>query len=116
MSTRAQAVGVAAGIIILGALGVAAFSVSANADYPAPAKQAAGDADLDPFEPHTLDGHPGHVCKPHHAGYTYTPHRYPRMTGGEITAIIHRGFSPMRIPANTPDATWISSPPSEVMY
>jgi hypothetical protein len=109
---------VAAGIVALGVLGVVAFNfdASANADFPAPAKQAVGDADLDPFEPHTADGHPGHVCKPYHGGYTYTPHRYPRMTGGEITAIIHRGFSPMRVPSNAPDANWIVSPPSEVSF
>ena len=116
--TRGQSLMVAAGIILVAGLGVVAFTVTGNADFPAPDKQAVGDADLDPFTSHTLDGHPGHVCevKDHHGGYTYTPHRYPRMTGGEITAVIHRGFSPMRIPANTPDANWIVSPPSEVMF
>jgi hypothetical protein len=114
--TRTQALMLATVIIVAGALGYAAFSVSANADFPAPEKQAVGDADLDPFTGHTLDGHPGHVCEPHHSGYVYTRHRYPRMTGGEITAIIHRGFAPMRVPQNTPDASWIVSPPSEVMY
>jgi hypothetical protein len=118
--TRAQGLILAAGVILFAALGAVAFSMdtSANADFPAPEKQAAGDADLDPFTSHTLDGHPGHVCeiRDHHAGYTYTPHRFPRITGGEITAVIHRGFAPMRIPQNTPDATWIVSPPSEVMY
>jgi len=116
--TRGQGLMLAAAVILAGALGVVAFTVSGNADFPAPEKQVAGDADLDPFTAHTTDGHPGHVCeiKDHHAGYTYTVHRYPRMTGGEITAVIHRGFAPMRIPQNTPDASWIASPPSEVMY
>jgi hypothetical protein len=51
----------------------------------------------------------------HHAGYTYTPHRYPRACGGEITAVIHRGFSTMRIPA-VADVQWMIAPPSEVMW
>ena len=57
------------------------------------------------------------VCYPeeHHAGYTYTPHRYPRTVGGEVTATIHRGFSTMRIP-NTQDVRWLISPPSEVAW
>jgi len=116
--TRAQGLMIAGGLILAGGLGLVAFTVSGNADYPAPEKQVPGDADLDPFTAHTLDGHPGHVCeiRDHHAGYTYTVHRYPRVTGGEITAVIHRGFAPMRIPANTPDAGWIASPPSEVMF
>ena len=57
------------------------------------------------------------VCLPdeHHAGYTYTPHRYPRTCGGEITATIHHGFSTMRIP-NSQDVQWMIAPPSEVMF
>lgn len=56
-------------------------------------------------------------CHPeqHHAGYVYTPHAYPRTTGGEITALIHKGYSPMRIPQNTSDVQWIIAPPSEVI-
>ena len=57
-------------------------------------------------------------CHPeqHHAGYVYSPHRYPRATGGEITALIHRGYSTMRVPGATPDVQWIIAPPSEAMY
>ena len=51
----------------------------------------------------------------HHAGYTYTPHRYPRTCGGEITATIHKGWSPMRVP-NSQDVQWLIAPPSEVMF
>lgn len=56
-------------------------------------------------------------CHPqqHHAGYVYTPHCYPRTAGGEITAVIHRGFSTMRVPRDTPDVQWIIAPPSEVI-
>jgi uncharacterized membrane protein YagU involved in acid resistance len=65
------------------------------------------------------DPHPDHplFCQPedHHAGYTYTPHRYPRVTGGEITALIHRGFSPMRVPRSA-DVQWLIAPPSEVSF
>ena len=56
-------------------------------------------------------------CHPEqfHAGYFYTPHRYPRVAGGEITAVIHKGFSTMRVP-QVPDVQWIIAPPSEVMW
>ncbi len=66
-----------------------------------------------------VDPHPDHprFCQPeqHHNGYVYTPHRYPRVTGGEITAIIHRGFSPMRVP-DVADVQWLIAPPSEVAF
>lgn len=56
-------------------------------------------------------------CHPeqHHQGYVYTPHRYPRTTGGEITAAIHGGFSSMRVPNET-DVQWLIAPPSEVNF
>lgn len=56
-------------------------------------------------------------CHPQqfHAGYVYTPHRYPRVAGGEITALIHRGYSTMRVP-NQNDVQWLIAPPSEVMF
>lgn len=58
-----------------------------------------------------------HLCYPHehHAGYTYTRHRYPRSVGGEVSTLIHRGWSQMRIP-NEGDVQWIISPPSEVAW
>jgi hypothetical protein len=66
-----------------------------------------------------LNPHPDHpiFCQPedHHAGYVYTAHRYPRSTGGEITAVIHRGFSAMRVP-NIQDVQWLIAPPSEVAF
>jgi hypothetical protein len=80
-----------------------------------PPEQAAPDDDL----ARMTDPHPDHplFCQPedHHAGYTYTRHRYPRTTGGEITALIHRGFSPMRVPMSD-DVQWLIAPPSEVSF
>jgi hypothetical protein len=80
-----------------------------------PPKQAMPDDDL----ARMTDPHPDHpiFCQPedHHAGYVYTPHRYPRTTGGEITVAIHRGFSSMRVP-NVEDVQWLIAPPSEVSF
>jgi hypothetical protein len=80
-----------------------------------PPEQASPDDDLSRL----TDPHPDHplFCQPedHHAGYTYTPHRYPRTVGGEITALIHRGFSPMRVP-DVADVQWLIAPPSEVSF
>ena len=83
-----------------------------------PQKQAQPEDDLIGFTAHTKDGHPGVICErdDHHQGYVYTPHRYPRAVGGEISNAIHYGWSAMRVPRNTPDAGWIVSPPSEVMF
>jgi len=103
----------------LAALGVAGyFAVRATGtDLRQPAAQPAPADDIASFTSNTCDGRAGHVCEAadHHGGYTYTPHRYPRSTGGEITAVIHNGFSPMRVP-NQRDVQWIIAPPSEVMY
>src|SRR5215469_17957415 len=77
-----------------------------------PPKQPHPDDDLDRL---TDSGAPHCHPQQHHAGYVYTPHRYPRTTGGEITALIHRGYSTMRIPA-ADDAQWMIAPPSEVMW
>lgn len=62
------------------------------------------------------DGNVPH-CHPqqHHAGYVYTPHRYPRTAGGEITALIHHGYSSMRVPMEQ-DVQWLIAPPSEVIF
>jgi hypothetical protein len=116
MNTRDHiAIGVA--LTITAGLGYALLRTAGNAGMNAPAKQAAPADPLAGFGGHNLDGRPGNVCEPqvHLAGYVYTPHRYPRVTGGEVTAVIHRGFSTMRIPADTPDAQWIVAPPSEVI-
>jgi len=91
------------------------FGNGRTGGFNAPPKQPVPEDDLHAY----LNPHPDHpvICgqADHHAGYTYTPHRYPRVCGGEITAAIHRGFSPMRVP-NVADAQWIIAPPSEVMF
>jgi hypothetical protein len=46
-------------------------------------------------------------------GYAYHPHRYPKLCGGEITTLLHRGFSTASIPAED-DMEWLTKPPSEV--
>lgn len=45
----------------------------------------------------------------------YTPHRYPSVSGGNITALIHHGLSPLRKRAPS-DAKWIECPPANVMW
>jgi hypothetical protein len=85
--------------------------------FNAPAEQPHADDDLSRLMDHSPDGHPSVLCQPsqHHAGYVYTRHRYPRAVGGEITALIHKGYSSMRIP-NSQDVQWMIAPPSEVMF
>ena len=90
-----------------------------NADLTAPQKQPMPDDHV--FSPAAglivaVDGY-SRTCMPdeHHAGYTYTPHRYPRTVGGEISNTIHHGFSSMRVP-HVDDVQWIISPPSEVQF
>ena len=97
-----------------------AGKTSVNADLNAPQAQPMPDeftaqARLGIFV--HPDGHQN-VCLPeqHHAGYVYTPHRFPRSVGPDVTNAIHRGFSSMRIPGNAADAQWIIAPPSEVMW
>jgi hypothetical protein len=110
--------------LLVAAVGYIGFELAGlmteNAGMPNPQKQAAPDdleseARIGMFR--AIDGH-SVLCHPedHHAGYTYTPHRYPRTVGPEITNAIHRGFSSMRVPTDTPDAQWIISPPSEAAW
>ena len=90
-----------------------------NADLHAPQYQPAPEDPLFAANaglPVAPDGHSA-FCLPdqHHAGYTYTPHRYPRTAGGEITNTIHHGWSSMRVPS-AQDVQWLISPPSEVAW
>lgn len=48
----------------------------------------------------------------HLNGYVYTPHRYPVMTGQEITTVINRGHATLKLP-HAADTGWIVAPPSE---
>lgn len=43
------------------------------------------------------------------------PHRYPTVSGGNITALIHHGLSPLR-QSKGMDQRWITRPPGEVMW
>lgn len=45
----------------------------------------------------------------------YTPHRYPNVSGSNITALVHHGFTPLRKRAPS-DSKWIECPPAEVMF
>jgi hypothetical protein len=109
--------------VMLGALAVIAATVAwpmfagGGSGFAQPQAQPVPDTDLNRIMDYQLDGHPGVACQPHqhHSGYTYTRHRYPRTVGGEITALIHKGYSPMRVP-NVTDVQWIIAPPSEVMW
>ena len=49
----------------------------------------------------------------HLNGYVYTPHRFPRVCGGEISNTIHYGWASLRIPHDR-DMTWLTAPPGEV--
>jgi len=109
---------IAAAILITGGAAWAAMSSSPGGDLAQPEKQPSPIDDVARFTTYSADGHPGHLlpAADHHAGYTYTPHRYPRCVGGEITAVLHRGFATMRVPSGTPDEQWITAPPSEAMF
>lgn len=52
-----------------------------------------------------VDDHTGPVI--------FTPHRYPKLAGGELTTLMHRGWGTAALPADD-DMTWLSQPPSEV--
>jgi hypothetical protein len=43
------------------------------------------------------------------------PHRYPSTCGGNVTALIHHGLSPLSKHAPH-DSKWIEQPPSNVMW
>ncbi len=97
--------------VVLVVLGRGAFKVTANADFNAPSHQPRAVDDVARVQSHNLDGHPGHVYG-NHAGYVYTPCRYPRTVGGEISALIHHGHTVMRIP-DADFSQWMIAPPSE---
>lgn len=112
--------------VVLGGLAFAAYkggaALTVNADLNAPVQQPADDRDTDLERAlgglNQPDGHKQHVCLPHQHfnGYVFTPHRFPRTVGGEITAAIHHGFSSMGIPAKGDLAEWMVRPPSEAAW
>ena len=105
-------VAVAAGVAVLGVFLLTRSSGEKAPGFGPPAKQPAAQDDIWQAT-NPCSGTPQFA--PNHPGYVYTPHRYPRACGGELTALIHMGFSPMRIP-NRPDIQWMIAPPSEAMY
>lgn len=76
-----------------------------------PKVPAADSEDIPPFVPPPA----APICGPdqHVGGYVFTPHRYPRMAGGELSAVIHHGHATLKIP-HAKDMTWLMRPPSEV--
>ncbi len=71
---------------------------------------AAQSADVPAFTP--PPGAPVLGPYQHMAGYVFTPHRYPRACGNDISALIHHGHAVMRYPSES-DIDWMFKPPSE---
>lgn len=51
----------------------------------------------------------------HVGAVVFTPHRYPRVCGGEMSALINGGFGTLQLP-HEDDMTWLIRPPSEVSF
>lgn len=92
-------------------LALAVIAVTAWAGW----RSAGGAAMAPPPQPVPEPDLPEHLCQEyeHMAGVTYQPHRYPRMVGQEVTALLHRGWSSARI-RDRRDVQWMIHPPSEV--
>lgn len=45
----------------------------------------------------------------------FTPHKYPTVSGGNISTLIHQGFDAMIKPAPQDD-DWRTAPPAEIQY
>jgi hypothetical protein len=65
----------------------------------------------DQGEQHT--GHEWHTPSYDRGGEITLPHRYPRVCGANMTAVMHHGFSALNRP-NAQDNDWVNFPPSEV--
>lgn len=66
--------------------------------------------DVPPFTPPPT--HPVVGVEQHLRGFIYMPHRYPRVCGQEITAVINGGQATLRLP-HEKDMDWLTRPPSE---
>lgn len=66
--------------------------------------------DLRPFTP--PKGAPVIGVDQHLRGVVYSPHRYPAVCGGDVTALIWYGHRPLLIPHER-DFDWLQRPPSE---
>lgn len=47
--------------------------------------------------------------------FTDTKHRYPTVTGTNISTLIHHGYSPLMVPSER-DYAWMVDPPSESIF
>jgi hypothetical protein len=45
----------------------------------------------------------------------FTPHKYPAVSGANVSTLIHHGMDRLCVPAPQ-DADWIERPPGEVMF
>ena len=64
---------------------------------------------IDPQQPNLTAA--GGIANP---DQIFTPHRYPRVCGGELTTVIHYGHSRLTVPHER-DRNWIVNPPSEAI-
>lgn len=55
---------------------------------------------------------PGYDPEPNGQPMRTLPHRYPRVTGANVSAVIHRGFDALKYGAPE-DNEWMQNPPSE---
>jgi hypothetical protein len=64
--------------------------------------------------PHPYQEHHYHeYVAPVEHGHVFTPHRYPAVSGGNMSAIMHHGWSAVMKPGKSNPA-WIECPPSEL--
>ena len=87
------------------------WAVRASGGLPVPASPYTEGLALtaDPGQPNLMRPDLSNVAQ----GVVFTQHRYPRVCGQELSAIIHYGHSRASVPS-TRDSNWITSPPSEV--
>jgi hypothetical protein len=71
---------------------------------------AAQTENIKPFTPPS--GAPVVGPDQHLGGVVYTPHRYPRVAGHEITALINYGHATLKLP-HARDIDWLTAPPGE---
>lgn len=107
-------------LLFLGIVGSATFAYMANNRVDTQGKgqpryegQAGGSLIIDHLDTGDHYFHPN-MCYPGQ-DQIFTPHRYPKVSGGNITTLIHQGFDAMRRQAPQ-DADWIEQPPADVMW
>jgi hypothetical protein len=113
--SRGQWVALIAGIAVALYAGSRVIGPGRTGGFGKPPKQAVPDDDDDWY---AASPHPDYplLCHPdqHPAGVVFTAHRFPGHVGGQITTVIHRGWSTFRVPDRVPGVQWIVAPPSEV--